>query len=178
MQGVTRLSIAILVFASLSGAARAEHETVSGPWGELKDHVAPLLLKDEAARATHYRRQLMRALSGNLRALEAVLRYEADYAGAATVHARAISQLSHLVTAPFALSSPADAGRPGAKPALWASVDKFQAHAAGLQKAAVALGGLPDLESANIETWRASFTLVRHECLACHQQFRTFAPQR
>lgn len=178
MQGVRAIVIAVGAFASMSMQARAEHETVAGPWGELKDHVSPLVLKDEAARDTHYRRHLMRTLSGHLRAIEAVLRYDADYAGALKVHARGISDLSHLVPAPFAQPSPADAGRPGAKPALWANADKFQAHAAGFQKAAAALGDLPALEGANIEAWRASFTLVRHECLACHQQFRTFAPQR
>lgn len=178
MQGVTKVVFAFLTFVSLSAAARAEHEVIAGPWGELKDHVTPLVLKDEAARATHYRRQVMRALSGHLRSLEAVLRYEADFSGSVQIHARAISELSRLVPAPFALFSPAAAGMPGAKPSLWASADKFQAHAAGFRKAAEALSALPALEGPNIDVWRASFTLVRHECLACHQQFRTFAPQR
>ncbi len=58
-----RIAGAILALTFLASApAHAEHETVPGPWGDLKDHVAPLKLDDDSARITNYRRNTMRAL--------------------------------------------------------------------------------------------------------------------
>lgn len=148
---------------------------VKGPHGAFADSPAQNI-KSDRDRVTRYRRQQMRAISGNYRTLEAVIRYKAPFDSELNDHADALLELARRIPKMFVKGTEMAPNKWGAKPTVWTEPAKFQKHREGFEesignlKSAIAAGEPAEME-------RRLF-LVRHECLACHKEFRVRRPRR
>ena len=145
---------------------------VPGPWGEIVDHQKPLVIETDRERMTLLRRNQMRAISGHFRSIEAVVTYRAPFTDTLSGDAAALVAAARVLPGLFPPGTEMDAGKFGAKPEIWQQPEKFARHGASftrsVERLAAAVASKADLGS--------SLTAVRHECLACHQAFRVFAP--
>jgi cytochrome c556 len=149
------------------------HEIVPGPFGNIVDHQKPLEFKDGAGVTRHTRQQAMRAFSAHFRFIEGVSTYNAPFAPLVPVHAGTLAELGSILPQLFEARAPMEPGKFGARPAIWDNPDVFAQHMTGFQEATrklvQAIGDRRPLAEPVLA--------VRHQCLACHQVFREFAPR-
>ena len=157
-----------------AGAQTVEQTIVPGPWGQLVDHDKPLQFASEKARITYFRRHQMRAISGHFRSLEAVISYGAPFPTLTQADAEALVRHGACLAALFPAGSEMDEGKFGAKPEIWQSSDKFARHVSSFQSAALGMHQAVTNRGDLVHALKG----VRHECLACHQAYRVFAPAR
>lgn len=161
---------ALGTLGTLGGAGA--HTVVPGPWGPLVDHHKPLQFASDKARITYFRRNQMRAMSGHFRSMEAVVSYGAPFSSHLQDDAEALVRHGANLAALFPPGTAMEEGKFGAKPDIWQQSDKFARHVSGFQNAVAgmrqAIVNKGDLVQALMG--------VRHECLACHQAYRVFAP--
>lgn len=167
------IAAAALIAAGMLGSAGA-HTVVLGPWGQLVDHHKPLQFASDKARIIYFRRNQMRAMSGHFRSIEAVVSYGAPFSNHLQDDAEALVRHGASLAALFPAGTQMDEGKFGAKPEIWQTADKFARHVVSFQSAA---SGLRQAV-ANKGDLVQALTGVRHECLACHQAYRVFAPAR
>jgi len=145
---------------------------VPGPWGDLVDHQKPLELKTDRERITLLRRNQMRAISGHFRSIETVVTYRAPISETLAGDVAALVAAARVLPGLFPADTAMDAGTFGAKPEIWQQPEKFAQHGAtftrSVERLSAAVAAKAELEK--------PLTAVRHECLACHQAFRAFAP--
>lgn len=159
-------AVAIAPFTALAQAV------VPGPWGGIVDHQKRLVLETDRERITLLRRNQMRAISGHFRSIEAVVTYDAPISETLTGDAAALVAAARLLPGLFSPDTAMEAGTFGAKPEIWQQPEKFAQHGASftrsVERLAAAVAAKSDLQE--------PLSSVRHECLACHQAFRVFAP--
>ncbi len=146
----------------------AKPTVVPGPWGRVVDRAGPLILTTRAERITRLRRQQMRALSAHYRSAEAVISYQAPYRQQLANDADQLVKLGGGLANMFAENSPAPDGKKGASAVIWADPERFAKHVAGFNRAASALAKAVGGGSGESE----ALVGVRHQCLACHREFR------
>lgn len=145
---------------------------VPGPWGDIVDHQKPLVVETDRERMILLRRNQMRAISGHFRSIEAVVTYRAPYADTLAADAAALVAAARMLPGLFPPGTEMDAGAFGARPEIWQNLEKFAQHGTSftrsVEQLAAAVAAKADLDG--------PLTAVRHECLACHQAYRVFAP--
>ncbi len=161
--------VSVLAIAPSLSLAQA---IVPGPWGDIVDHHKPLVVETDRERMTLLRRNQMRAISGHFRSIEAVVTYRAPFSDTLAGDVAALASAARVLPGLFPLGTEMDTGKYGAKPEIWQQPEKFAQHnasfAQSVEKLAAAVAARTDLAK--------PLTAVRHECLACHQAFRVFAP--
>lgn len=162
----------LIGFLSIAPCIALAQTAVPGPWGDIVDHQKPLVVETDRERMTLLRRNQMRAISGHFRSIEAVVTYRSPFAETLAGDVAALVAAARVLPGLFPPGTEMDAGKFGAKPEIWQQAEKFAQHGASftrsVEQLAAAVVAKTDLEN--------SLTAVRHECLACHQAFRSFAP--
>ncbi|WP_019589697.1 MULTISPECIES: cytochrome c [unclassified Thioalkalivibrio] len=172
------LSLALLLAAA--GTAGAEDEIsvpMPGPWGndfaETLDDPAGV---DATEAFKRFRQQSMQATSATYRSIEQILRYDAPFAERLPELADELARGAADIDTWFARETPAPDGEPGALPAVW-EAPEFADYKAAYREATTELQrkveAADDLEDEGFQL-RATEALngVRHQCLACHDNFR------
>jgi cytochrome c556 len=160
-----------LLVSSLIVPVGATAQTiVSGPWGDIVDHQKPLALETDKQRVTLLRRNQMRAISGHFRSIEAVVTYRAPISGTLEADANALAAAASTLSSLFPQGTEMDPGKFGAKQEIWQLPEKFARHNVSFRQSverfSTAITTKADLT--------APLNAIRHECLACHQAFRSF----
>jgi cytochrome c556 len=163
---------ATILFAHLGIPVHA-HEIVPGPFGDIVDHQKPLAFKNDDERIRYARQQQMRAFSAHFRAVEAAVSYNAPVEALVPTNTNALAELARTLPQLFRSRIPMEPERHGAKPAIWDEPQRFALHVTGFQDATSALVKATQEGAALLAPLQA----VRHQCLACHQSFRVFAPR-
>ena len=171
---ILTLVLSLILATPVLAQDKKPRPMVKGPHGAFADSPGRNY-KSDRDRITRYRRQQMRAISGNYRSLEAVIRYKAPFVDELNGHADALLDLARRIPKMFVKGTEMAPDKWGAKPAVWAEPSKFKLHYEGFErsignlKSAIAAGDPTEME-------RRLF-LVRHECLACHKEFRVRRPR-
>jgi cytochrome c556 len=168
-------AMAAVILSPTAGHAKAKKEAYEGPHGVFHQRAAKKLTTDKA-RITLYRRKVMRAMSGHYRALDAIIRQKAPFQSSLVLHVDALESLAKTVPGLFVKGTAMKAGKWGAKAEIWSEPAKFKKHLDGLAASATALRAA--VKGNNQADISAKFTLMRHECLACHKVFRIRKPKK
>ncbi len=166
-------AVAAIVICLMAPVGDSAGQTVvPGPWGQIVDGEKPLTFTSEKARVTYFRRNQMRAISGHFRSIEAVVMYGAPFAGNLRHDVEALARHGEALATFFPTGTELDDGKFGAKPEIWRQPEKFARHVAGFRAAVAGL----TRSIADKGDLAQSLSGVRHECLACHQSYRVYAP--
>lgn len=142
---------------------------IEGPHGTVIDSAAKTF-KDDAARITNLRRHEMRSISGHYRSLEAVIRYGAPIKASMNAHADALLGLAGNIPNVFVPGTEMSPDKWGAKSSIWSDPKKFEKHYQGFQQSVVNLKS--SISGGDATDMNEKLLLIRHECLACHKEFR------
>ena len=163
------ISVILAVAAPVSANAETKKEAIEGPHGVFHDSAAKSY-KSDSARITNFRRREMRSISGHYRSLEAIIRYEAPFQAALSPHVSALQALAAQLPKNFPPGTAMQEGKWGAKTVIWEKPAEFKKHYESFRnsianlKTSISAGNRLDMSKA--------LKLVRHECLACHKEFR------
>ena len=163
------VSVILAVAAPVPVSAKGKKEAIEGPHGVFQDSAAKSY-KTEAARITNFRRREMRAISGHYRSLEAIIRYEAPFRAALSHHVSGLEALAAQLPRNFPAGTAMQDGKWGAKPVVWEKPGEFKKHYESFRKSIANLKA--SIGGGNRDHMSKALRLVRHECLACHKEFR------
>jgi len=149
------------------------HEVVDGPFGAIVDHQKPFSFRSDDERVRYARQQQMRAFSAHFRTIEASVKYGAPFDGLIAANAASLENLGQGLAELFRPEVPMESGRHGAKSDIWSEPSRFALHVKGFQAAA---SNLRQATNDRVPL-AAPLQAMRHQCLACHQSFRVFAPR-
>jgi cytochrome c556 len=170
---VVRLVVALIAGWMMGLSPAVSDQVVPGPFGNIVDHQKPLVFKDEASKTRYVRQQAMRAFSAHFRSVEAVVSYNAPFDALLSTDADALARLGDTLSVLFAANEPMELGKHGARPEIWQKPARFVQHIEGFRAAAGSL----QQSIADKRPLAGPLLAVRHQCLACHQSFRVFAPR-
>lgn len=171
--------ITLFLTLSLSAGLNADPQETEvpmpGPWGDdfSETMVNPEQVADIEA-AQGFRQQQMQMLSAYYRSLEQALRYNADHHDELKNLASAFAHRAEQLPDWFRERSPAQSGEPGALELVWEAPKRFRQHLDQFSKRTGNLAERIELSTnaAEDEAVLRDLNQVRHQCLACHQEFR------
>jgi cytochrome c556 len=123
---------------------------------------------DEPANVVAYRINLMKAQTGHLRAIAAVVKGEVSYGAHVKAHADAIKAISEMVGEVFPEGSAGGESR--AKPEIWQNWDKFLGVYGNYKAAAAKLAEVAG--SGDLKAIGAQLGNLGKSCGACHGPYR------
>ena len=116
-----------------------------------------------------YRKAIMEALAGHLKASAAIIKGQVSHDGALSGHAHALAELAKMTTVSF----PEGSGEGDSKvsPKVWSEPEAFKAVSAKFESATAAFAKAAD--AGDKKAAGAAFGAVVGACKACHSEFRS-----
>jgi len=169
------LFFTLTLSTSLNAAPQKTEIPMPGPWGDdFSETITDPEQVGDTASTQRFRQQQMQMLSAYYRSLEQALRYSADHHGQLENLASNFAHRAQQLPDWFRERTPAHGEESGALERVWEAPERFQQHMEQFRERAADLADRVERSSDAVqdEAVEEKLNRVRHQCLACHQEFR------